>query len=150
MISLTALGRRIVAPTKEGDDIAAKKEALLRPRVTKDFLSRYNESRLPAEAIARNVLEESGVPAERTGDAFKLIVDGARSLGLLREVKGQTYVDLDTLPELVNPSPNGGTEAADAHSSYRGGITRHLASLQRWTFFPGTSGAVAFGRRARS
>src|SRR5712691_7637241 len=92
-ISLTALGRRIVAPTRDGDDIAAKREALLRPRVIRDFLTRYSQSRLPAEAIARKVLEELDVPADRTSDVFKLIVDGARSLGLLRDVKGQTYVD---------------------------------------------------------
>src|SRR5688572_25712654 len=29
VITITPLGRRIVAPTKEGDDLAAKKEALL-------------------------------------------------------------------------------------------------------------------------
>jgi len=102
-ISLTALGRRIVAPTNEGDDLAAKREALLRPRVIRDFLTRYSQSRLPAEAIARNVLEELAVPADRTSDVFKLIVEGARSLGLLREVKGVTYVDLDSVPDSVHP-----------------------------------------------
>ena len=94
-ISLTPLARRIVAPTKDGDDLAAKKEALLRPRVVRDFLTRYNESRLPAETIAKNVLEEMGVPADRTADVYALILDGAQNLGLLRELKGQTYVDLD-------------------------------------------------------
>src|SRR5688572_24294669 len=40
LIGITPLGRRIVAPTKEGDDLAAKREALLRPRVVRDFLTR--------------------------------------------------------------------------------------------------------------
>src|ERR1700722_11287978 len=39
LITLTPLGRRIVAPTKDGDDLAARREALLRPRVVRDFLS---------------------------------------------------------------------------------------------------------------
>src|ERR1700733_7591816 len=39
-IALTTLGRRIVAPTREGDDLAAKREAILRPRVLREFLTR--------------------------------------------------------------------------------------------------------------
>jgi hypothetical protein len=94
-ISLTALGRRIVAPTREGDDQAAKREATLRPRVVRDFLTRYNGSKLPPEAIGRNVLEEIGVPTDRTAVVYSLIVESARTVGFLREVKGQAYVDLE-------------------------------------------------------
>ena len=103
LISLTPLGRRIVAPTREGDDIAARREALLRPRVIREFLSRYSGSRLPTDQIARNVLEEMGVPPGRTLDVFTLIVEGAKSLGFLREVKGQTYVDIQSQTD----SPDG-------------------------------------------
>jgi len=95
-IALTPLGRRIVAPTREGDDFAARREALLRPRVIREFLSRYNGSRLPAEPIARNVLEEMEVPSTKTADVFALIVESATELGLLRELKGQKYVDLES------------------------------------------------------
>lgn len=56
-ISLTDLGRRIVAPTTEGDDLAAMREAVLRPRVIKEFLTRYNNEAVPRDDIARNVLE---------------------------------------------------------------------------------------------
>jgi predicted nucleotide-binding protein len=95
LIALTPLARRIVAPTRDGDDFAAKREALLRPRVIREFLTRYNDSRLPTEPIARNVLEEMGVPAPRTGEVYALIVEGARELGFLRDFKGSTHVDLD-------------------------------------------------------
>jgi predicted nucleotide-binding protein len=98
-IAITALGRRIVVPTREGDDLAAKKEALLRPRVVRDFLTRYNESRLPIPQIARNVLEEMGVPADRGEEVFNLIVEGARALGMIVDLKGQGYVDLGKLSE---------------------------------------------------
>src|SRR5436190_12636544 len=101
-IALTPLGRRIVAPTREGDDIAARREALLRPRVIRDFLTRYNESRLPNEQIGRNVLEEMGVPQDRTVQVFKLIVDSARDAGYLRDVKGQVYVDLEAVTGVGN------------------------------------------------
>jgi predicted nucleotide-binding protein len=95
LVSLTDLGRRIVAPTKEGDDVAAMRQALLQPRVIQQFLSQYNGSKLPADRIGRNVLESMGVPAEATERTFALIRDGAQRLGLLREIKGDHYVQLD-------------------------------------------------------
>ena len=94
-ISITPLGKRIVAPTIDGDDLAARCEATLRPRVLRDFLTRYNGSKLPSAIIGRNVLEELGTPTDKTETVYNLIVDSARSVGFLREVKGQTYVDLD-------------------------------------------------------
>ncbi len=97
LISLTDLGRRIVAPTEEGIDQAAMREAALRPRVIRDFLTKYNNSRLPTDTIARNVLEEMGVPCDSTEPTLKLIIRGARDVGLLRELKGHTYVDLDSV-----------------------------------------------------
>jgi predicted nucleotide-binding protein len=94
-ISLTPLGKRIVAPTTEGDETSAMREAMLRPRVVREFLTKYDGSRIPPEHIARNVLEEMGVPTDRTQETLSLIMEGAREIGFLQEVKGQTYVDLD-------------------------------------------------------
>ncbi len=94
-IALTPLGRRIVAPTKDGDDFAASREALLRPRVIREFLTRYNGSRIPTDSIACNVLEEMDVPPNKTTEVLALMLEGARHLGFLREVKGQTYIDLE-------------------------------------------------------
>lgn len=37
-ISVEALAKRILGPTEEGDDLAAKREAVLRPRVFGEFL----------------------------------------------------------------------------------------------------------------
>src|SRR5438067_732381 len=41
-ISITPLGLRVVRPTAEGEDLAAKREALLKPRVIREFLQKYN------------------------------------------------------------------------------------------------------------
>lgn len=95
LISLTDLGRRIVAPTREGDDLVAKKEALLRPRVVREFLQRYNNSKLPPARIAKNVLDELGVPSDVTERIYNLILKSAEELGVLTDVKGNLYVDLD-------------------------------------------------------
>lgn len=96
-ISLTNLGRRVVAPMTDGDDVAAMREAVLRPRVIREFLTKYNNEAVPRDDIARNVLETLGVPQGATERALKLIIDNASALGLIKQAKnGRKYVSLDT------------------------------------------------------
>jgi hypothetical protein len=111
LISLTPLGKRIIAPTSEGDELQAKREAMLRPRVIREFLTKYNGSRIPSESIARNVLEEMGVPGDKTAATLQLIIEGAREVGFVRELKGQTYVDLHAPAPEVATSPAGETDS---------------------------------------
>jgi predicted nucleotide-binding protein len=94
-IAITPLGMRIVRPTAEGDDLAAKREALLRPRVIREFLKKYDGAPIPKDAIAQNVLIEMGVPQDRTGEVLKLILDGANSVGFLQAIKDRKYVELN-------------------------------------------------------
>jgi predicted nucleotide-binding protein len=96
LISLTDLGRQIAAPTEEGMDIRAMKEAMLKPRVINQFLRKYNHSKVPIERIAQNVLEEMGVPKDSSRQTFQLLIKSARDMGFLRELKGEFYVDLDS------------------------------------------------------
>ena len=91
-ISLTDLGRRIVAPTEEGDDLQAKKEAVLRPRVFKEFLTKYDKSPLPKADIGINVLKVMQVPADRASNVFAMIVESAGEVGFLRQLKDKRYV----------------------------------------------------------
>ena len=104
-ISLTDLGRRVTAPVVENDDLAAKREALLKPKVVGDFLRKYSDSPLPPKNIAHNVLSSMGVPQDRTVDVFELIIGGAKSLGLLQEIKGKSYVNLDQASYRVAHEP---------------------------------------------
>jgi hypothetical protein len=114
-ISLDTLGRRVVAPTVEGDDLAAKREAFLRPRIIREFLTQYDGSPLPREDIGQNVLEEMGVPANATGRTRELIISSAVELGLITEINDTKYVDLDgaTSPEM---SDSEDTEAVEDDS----------------------------------
>src|SRR4051812_21634694 len=50
-IGLTDLGRRVVAPTTEGDDLSAKRDAVMKPRVTQEFLRKYSGSKWPRDDI---------------------------------------------------------------------------------------------------
>ena len=93
-IGITPLGMRIVRPTKPGDDLAAKREALLRPKVVGDFLRQYDGAALAPDQIGKNVLEEKGVPAARVTEVLGLILEGAEAVGFLKEINGKKYVDL--------------------------------------------------------
>lgn len=93
-ISLTTISKRIFKSRIEGDDSVAKREATLRPRVIGEFLKKYNNSSLPRHDIALNVLEEMGVPSNKTKDVYKMITESAQYVGFLREIKGKQYVDL--------------------------------------------------------
>jgi predicted nucleotide-binding protein len=107
-IALTPLGRRAVAPTVEGDDLQARREALLKPRVIREFLERYHDSPLPDVRIGRNVLEaEMGVDPDATKRTLEFIIESARSVGFLKEASGKTYVDLQAT------STGGGAVAPD-------------------------------------
>ena len=94
-IGITPLGMRIIRPTTVGDDVAAKREALLKPRVVGEFLRDYDGAALPPDAIAKNVLLAKGVPAERLDSVLELIVESARAVGFIREWSGgRRTVDL--------------------------------------------------------
>ncbi len=109
-IAIEPLGLRIVKITEDGDDLKAKRQALLRPRVIREFLEKYNGAPIPKEQIGKNVLLDMDVPSEKTADVLKLIVDSAESVGFLTDINGKKYVDLQgTQP----PTPASGNEKGE-------------------------------------
>jgi predicted nucleotide-binding protein len=119
-IGLTDLGRRAVSPTEEGDDVRACREALLKPRVIREFLDKYNGSPLPStRQVALNVIEQMGVPASVTDRAFDMIVSNADTLGLLVDLKGKKYVRLEPRVQAMDVSraaDSGGQEVNQGSS----------------------------------
>lgn len=101
-ISVTDLARRILRPKEEGEDLAAKREAVLQPRVFGEFLRKYDGSPFPRTDIAQNVLEELGVPREKTEGVLEQIDASARSVGFIEEIRGKNYV---TLQGAAAPAP---------------------------------------------
>jgi hypothetical protein len=93
-ISVTDLARRILRPKVENDDLAGKREAVLKPRVFGDFLRRYDGNAFPREDIALNVLEEIGVPREKAEEVLERIDASSRTVGFIEEIKGKSYVTL--------------------------------------------------------
>ena len=95
MISLELLGRQIVQEAEPSTAMSARRRAILRPRVSGDFLRRYDNAPLPRPDLAAKILVEMGVPHDRSEAAFDMIRRNATSVGLLREIKGRMYVSLD-------------------------------------------------------
>lgn len=93
-ISVEQSAKRILAPLEEGDDLVAKREAALKPRVLGEFIRKYENSPLPRHDIALNVLVEMGVPRDRAESVYTLILDTAEAVGLIREIKNKQYIDL--------------------------------------------------------
>ena len=93
-IAVEPLAKRILHPLEEGDDLAAKREATLKPRIIGEFIQKYDNSPLPRREIALNVLFEMGVPRERAESVYTMILDTAGSVGFIREIKNKQYIDL--------------------------------------------------------
>jgi predicted nucleotide-binding protein len=115
-IGLTDLGRRAVAPLQEGDDVTALREAILKPRIVREFLERYNGSRVPNRPIALNVLEDMGVPPDATERALDMTLANARAADFIEVVKGADYVSLDKAPS--TPAPLDEQDVAEELEGY--------------------------------
>lgn len=96
VMKLTALGRRLVAPEAEGEDIVARREAILRPRILREFFEKYRRAKLPNEVIAVNVLKSLGLPAERAEAAIEIIKVNGSYAGIIRETPTGLFINLDS------------------------------------------------------
>ena len=96
VIKLTALGRRLVAPEAEGEDVIARREAILQPRLLREFFEKYRRAKLPNDLIAGNVLKSLGLPADRTANALEIIKANGAYAGIIRSTPTGPYVSLDS------------------------------------------------------
>ena len=93
-ITIEPLAKKIITPLEEGEDIYARKEAALKPRVIGEFIHKYENSQLPRRDIAINVLIDMRVPRNRADSIFELILETAQSIGIVKEINGRQYIDL--------------------------------------------------------
>jgi predicted nucleotide-binding protein len=108
-ISVTDLARQIIEPQEEGADLAGKREAIMKPRILREFLSKYSGAPLPREDIAMNVLKGMNVPADRTKQVWDMVLKSAESVGFLQTIKDRKYVNLGG----VKPPATSSTEAQE-------------------------------------
>ena len=94
VIKLTPLGRRLVAPEEEGQDIGARREAILKPRLLREFFERYRRAKFPSDIIAGNVLKSMGIPSDRVEEAIDIVKVNGRYAGIIRDTPTGLFVNL--------------------------------------------------------
>jgi hypothetical protein len=114
-IGLTELGKRMIAPLEEGADIRARSEAAVRPRIFKEFFSRYDAAKFPKDEVAKNVLISLGLPKDRADAGLELLKENGRYAGLIREIKSGLFVSLNPASALkVKPEQGEEPLASDS------------------------------------
>jgi len=95
-IKLTPIGRKLVAPENEGDDLAARREAIMKPRILKEFFEKYRRAKFPNDIIGANVLKALGIPAERAQAALEVVKANGKYAGIIRDTPTGPFVNLDS------------------------------------------------------
>lgn len=113
-IVLSDLGRRIVAPISEGDDLAALQEAALKPKLLGDFYRNYDRAKFPRDDIAGNVLVSKGLPKDRVDGLVNLLKRNGDFVGFIKQTKTGPFVSLDTPPANQAKSQSNEVES-DSH-----------------------------------
>ena len=103
VITLTPLGKKLVAPEEEGADIAARLEAILRPRILKEFFEKYRRAKFPSDVIGCNVLKSLGIPPERASEALGIVKANGTYAGIIRDTPTGPFVNLDS-PTIPMPA----------------------------------------------
>lgn len=104
-ISLTDLGRRVVAPTSEGEDTIALQEAALKPRILGEFFRHYDRAKFPRDDIAANVLIQKGIPKDRADSVLSLLKRNGEHVGFIKQTKTGPFVSLDVAQPVAYRSP---------------------------------------------
>ena len=128
-ISVTDLATQIIEPKEEDADLAGKREASMKPRILREFLSKYSGSPLPREDIALNVLKGMNVPADRTKQVLEMILKSAESVGFLQTIKERRYVNLGGVKPPV-ASSDSVTEESTADPSPEAQIKAMVKTVQ--------------------
>ena len=88
--SLSETGRKIVAPTYEGEEKEALVKAAMTPTLLSKFYSDYNGHSIPASLHLANLLETRfSIPRDRTGEALGIIRSNGKLAGILDESQSE-------------------------------------------------------------
>jgi hypothetical protein len=117
--SLGETGRKILAPTYDGEREEGIKKALFTPSVLSRFYTDYNGSTIPSDDLFPNVLETRyEVPRERTKEAIGILRENAKYAGALITKDGrETLAFTDAafpLPPSSQRQPSATAETGEA------------------------------------
>lgn len=120
-IKLLPLARKLVAPEEEGDDLAARREAIMKPRISKEFFERYRRAKFPNDTIAGNVLKTLGLPPDRVQSALEIVKANGRYAGIIRETPTGPFVNLDS-PGVPAPTATPALPEHDVDEEHAGAV----------------------------
>lgn len=112
-VTLTDLGRKIVAPLNPEDRRKALLQAVFNPPTFKAVYAYFRGKKVPEKPFFQNTIaREFEIPREHTAVCAKILTANLRYVGLLREASTGLWVSSDgALPLPVSPAPRTGGEA---------------------------------------
>lgn len=130
-IKLVALGKKLVAPEEEGEDVAARRQAILKPRILREFFERYRRAKFPNDTIAANVLKGMGVPADRVDESLAIIKANGAYAGIIRDTPTGPFINLDSpgVPAPASSSPEHAEEVTTEDLEQPGIAGRRAADV---------------------
>jgi hypothetical protein len=141
-ITLTPLGRKLVAPETEGADLVARSEAILKPKIMREFFERYQRAKFPNDTICRNVLMSMSLPTERATDALAILKANGAYTGIIRDTPTGPFVMLDS-PAIPAPAVT-----ADQSATSEDGDTGRTSPLPHPpTITPSSAPSVSVNNR---
>ncbi len=97
-ITLTPLGRAIVAPKADEDTKARLREALLKPELFQKVYTRFDQKPIPKPDVFKNTLLIDFKTSKDNLDAcHNVIMENVNDYNLAQDIKGTTYLQLDLL-----------------------------------------------------
>lgn len=121
---LSEIGRKIVAPTYENEDVEGRVKAVLTPALLSKVYTDYNGHQLPSSAHFPNVLETKyGIPRDRVDEAVNTIIsNGVFAKILESSPAGQMIVRLSGVGATPATTPE--ESAQERNSSKQEGATK--------------------------
>jgi hypothetical protein len=121
IFSLSETGRKIVAPTYDGEDREGILKAVLTPTLLSKFYTDYNGHPIPGPSHFPNVLETRfGIPRDRVAEATTIILDNAAFAGILEDTgTGENRINVSgsSLPAPSPDAPASDTNIGEAKST---------------------------------
>lgn len=102
-IKLTSLGSKLVAPQEEGADVDARREAILKPRIMREFFEKYRRAKFPSDLVGISVLKSLGLPADRAEKGLEILKENGKYAGIIKDTPHGLFVNLDS-PTIPGPA----------------------------------------------
>lgn len=104
-ITLTELGSSIVAPTSDEQRKTGMRQALLSTELFNNVFNYFNKKQIPREELFKNTLKkEFNVLTTDVDACYDVIMQNMKDYGLIQDIKGNTYLQLDKLGDAVQIS----------------------------------------------